>query len=357
MTSLFNFPNLLCLSLATLAVGLGLYLWQKRRRSRETSDSGRRRRGREAQTRAKWGLRQAALYLLRLMGFAMLAFTLVGGSVLLYIDYNEVSKEIAPAPSPVQKPDDLPFEVEEVSFESEDGVRLAGWYTAPRNGAVIILLHGYGGNRLDTRMYAEPLAQAGYGLLMYDERASGESGGERRSYGWEDTPDVGAAIAYLRSREELTDSRLGIAGCSMGGQIALQGAARYPELEAVWADGMGTIRAADLPPVQNWVEGITFLSTWNIDWMMAVRLGIPLPKPMVEIVGEIAPRPAYLVGGGNPRPYFGSEERRITRYAQLAGGNARLWIIAEATHCDGPRQRPEEYRQRLLEFFGEALGK
>jgi pimeloyl-ACP methyl ester carboxylesterase len=308
-----------------------------------------------AQPAASWPSGFGFVYIARLAGFAILAFLLIGGSLLVFIDYNEVAGEIAAAPSQVKKPADLPFPVESVTFESEKGLRLAGWYTPPKNGAVIILLHGYGGNRLHMIGYAQTLTQAGYGALLYDERASGESGGSRRSFGWEDDPDVGAAIAYLRGRPELARAKLGIGGCSIGAQIALQGAARYPGLQAVWADGPGVIRYKDNPAPATWGQAIAYLSNWIIDPMLSARLGIPAPPAMIDIIGSIAPRPIYLVGGGHPKPYFESESARIYRFSRYAGSNAQVWIIPEATHCDGPQQRPQEYAERLVNFFDQAL--
>jgi len=329
-----------------LVTGLLLALVYYRQRKKRLSASPR-----DAAPRPRFGLR----YFARLAGFTILVFLIIAGSLLIYITYNETTAEITPTPSQVELPDDLPFPVESVAFESEDGTRLAGWYTPPHNGAVIILLHGYGGNRLGSVGYAEILTKAGYGALLYDERASGESGGARRSYGWEDAPDVGAAIAYLRSRPELATARLGIGGCSMGAQIALQGAARYPELEAVWADGSGVIRYQDNPAPANWALAIAYAGNWLLDLMYSARLDIPAPPAMIEIIGNIAPRPIYLIGGGKPRPYFGSEAARLQRFASYAGENAQVWIIPEATHCDGAVQRPEEYARRLVEFFDQAL--
>jgi len=67
---------------------------------------------------------------------------------------------------------------------------MAGWFIPSRNYATIILLHGYGGSRTAMIWHAEQLVEAGYGVLMYDERASGKSEGTHRSYGWEDTRDL-----------------------------------------------------------------------------------------------------------------------------------------------------------------------
>ena len=94
-----------------------------------------------------------------------------------------------------------------MTFTGGDGVTLAGWFAPPENGATIILLHGYGGNRLGMRWHAEVLVEAGYGVLMYDERASGESGGTVRSFGWQDGADVGGAVEYLKRALLLDDTR------------------------------------------------------------------------------------------------------------------------------------------------------
>jgi fermentation-respiration switch protein FrsA (DUF1100 family) len=283
----------------------------------------------------------------------MLALTVF---IMLERDIFSVITETMPTPSEVTVPSNLGFDVEEVAFESEDGLTIAGWYVPPQNGATIILLHGYGGNRTGTIWYAKQLVPAGYGVLMYDERASGESEGTYRSYGWEDPRDVGGAIRFIEARQAEGQKRIGIAGCSIGGQIALQGAAYYPTIGAVWADGSGTVRAQDIPPSANLLISLVKLGNYPLDWMFAVKLGIEAPPPLVEIIGDIAPRPIMLIGGGRPLSKVGSEELLQSRYLEFAGDNAQMWIIPEATHCDGPRVRPDEYAARMIAFFDAAFG-
>jgi pimeloyl-ACP methyl ester carboxylesterase len=253
-------------------------------------------------------------------------------------------------------PADLEFEVEDVTFESEDGLTIAGWHVPSQNGATIILLHGYGGNRTSTIWHAGHLVQAGYGVLMYDERASGESEGTYRSYGWEDTRDTSGAIRFLFDRADL-DEQLGILGCSTGADIALRSAAYFPELGAVWADGASSVRAQDLPSPTNPLIALLIAGNYTLDWMYSIKLGIEPPEPLIHIIDDIAPRPIMLVGGGTPRPLFGSEADLYTlRYSELAGPNAEAWIIPEATHCNGRRVRPEEYAARMIAFFNDAFG-
>jgi pimeloyl-ACP methyl ester carboxylesterase len=292
---------------------------------------------------------------LRLTAFGLFSLVLISVTLMLVLNYQSTIEETTPAPSQVEIPDDLPFEVEEVSFLCPDGLRIAGWFVPPENGVTVILLHGYGSNRLGMRWHAERLVEAGYGVLMYDERASGESEGEYRSYGWEDERDVGGAIVFLSGRPEVDPARIGIGGCSIGGQIALQGAAYHPEIGAVWADGAAIIQAADNVRPKNLIMWLVNMGNYMIDWQYQRVLGIEAPPAMIEIIGEIAPRPIVLVAGGVERPFLGNEARYANNFAQFAGDNAEVWVIEEAYHCDGPKQRPDEYTERMIQFFDGAF--
>ncbi len=297
-----------------------------------------------------------AVYALRLVGFTVglaLTVTLV---IMFERDLFTVFHDSIPTPSEVTIPPNLGFEAEEVTFKSEDGLTIAGWYVPPQNGVTIILLHGYGGNRMAMIWHAKQLVASGYGVLMYDERASGESEGTHRSYGWEDPRDVGGAIRFIEARQTDGQAKIGIGGCSIGGQIALQGAAYHPEIGAVWSDGSGTIRAQDIPPSSNPLVFLVTLGNYPLDWMFSVKLGIEAPPPMIEIIDDIAPRPVMLIGGGQPLSILGSEEVLQSRYQEFAGDNAQMWIITEAHHCDGPKVRPDEYAAKMIAFFDAAFG-
>lgn len=311
--------------------------------------------GKEAPETFSKGISYHTRSALRVLGVGLGAF--IGVALFITIERSVLTAfmETAPTPSNVTVPPDLGFEVEPVKFESEDGITLSGWFVPPQNNATIILLHGYGGNRTGMIWHAQQLIDAGYGVLMYDERASGESTGEYRSYGWEDTRDVKSAIHFLKTRN--ADNNIGAAGCSTGADIAMYSAALYPELDAVWGDGNTIVRAQDLPAAKNPLMALMIGSNYLTDWLYTVILDIEAPAPMIAVLHKIAPRPVMFVGGGMERPVVGSEGELFTyRFAEIAGSNAQTWVIPEATHCDGPFQIPEEYSHRMIEFFDTAFG-
>ncbi|RJP54847.1 MAG: alpha/beta fold hydrolase [Anaerolineaceae bacterium] len=304
-----------------------------------------------------WGrFRYSAVYVLRLVGFALGLLLALIVVITLERSLYSINADSKPAPSEVNIPPELGFEVEEVTFESEDGLTMAGWYAPPQNGVTVILLHGYGGNRTAMLWHARQLVPAGYGVLMYDERASGESEGTHRSFGWEDARDVWGAIRFIEARSDNSQGRIGMAGCSIGGQISLQSAAYYPEIGAVWSEGAGGVRAQDLPISSNPLLFVITMANYPLDWMFSLKLGVDAPTPLIDIIGNIAPRPIMLVGGGLPRPIIGSEEAMQSRLLQYAGDNANMWIIPDAGHCGGRKTRPEEYAAKMLAFFDAAFG-
>src|SRR5215510_463288 len=124
----------------------------------------------------------------------------------------------------------IPYQ--DVDLITEDGIRLSAWYTPPRNGAVILLAHGYGDNRPE--WIHAMLAKKGYGVLSWDARAHGESGGEISTIGYLEVLDVRAALDYALAQPGV--GHIGAWGGSMGGATLIRAAAEFPEIEALFID-------------------------------------------------------------------------------------------------------------------------
>ncbi len=241
-------------------------------------------------------------------------------------------------------------EFRDVRFQSH-GETLAGWYVPSTHGAAVILLHSGGIHRMGVMLEGRALADAGFGVLMYDRRSHGESTGEHDSDGWYDVADIPAALDYLRRQPDADFERLGIFGASIGGQVALRAAAAHPELRAVMADGPSLCGPRDhLPlaqsPAKIWA--MRFLAVLARP-MFEFRLGMRTPPAVVDVIGDIAPRPVFLIATS------GLEQKVVQRYFDHAGEPRTLWQIPEAGHGGGFTARPEEYQQRLVGFFERTL--
>jgi pimeloyl-ACP methyl ester carboxylesterase len=282
----------------------------------------------------------------------LLSVGLVGGLLLacMCIEVVYIVVMANPAPSPINtNPGDLGFEYEDVAFPSYDNIQLSGWYIPSQNGAIIILLHGYGANRTELIRHVEILARHGYGVLIYDLRGHGQSGGKQRTYGWLDIQDVKYALDYLDHREEVNKEHIGIFGFSIGGQIAIRVASEIGQIQAIFADDPGFVTVKDAPPPTTTWERLMYLTNW-IDFKgMQLWTGVHEPPGVVEVINELSPRPLFLVATGGPG------NRLMHHYYELAGEPKTLWEIPEATHGKSLTARPQEYEEKMVAFYENSL--
>lgn len=285
----------------------------------------------------------------------LLSVGLFGGVTLGYIVAIAIYIEatVRPAPSSIccLTPSDINYNYETATFTSEDNVTLSGWYIPSRNRAAVILLHGYGANRLEMLTRAEFLARHEYGVLLYDLRGHGESGGTLRTNGWLDVKDVTAALGFLHNQEDIDPDRIGILGFSVGGQVALRAAAQNEWLKAVVADGPSLVKTEDAPPPNSLFEQVNPVVTRMIDRVFEWRIGATAPLGVVEAMPEIAPRPVLLIATGQDA----MELRIAENYYEHARDPKTLWQIPEAGHGGGLLARPAEYEQTVITFFNQSL--
>lgn len=308
----------------------------------------------------EWGLGRLGLkhwlYQRRVLLAVLAELTLV---VFIIGPYAYVVADTRSDPHPVCCETPLDYgaqSYENVRIQVANGVTLSGWYVPPKQepGSVIVVLHGSRSDRRDGAWHARQLIQAGYGVLMYDQRALGESSGEMVSYGWLDASDLLFAVDYLKSRPEVDPERIGAIGLSLGGYIALDAAYQEPNrLAALWLDGLHAQGMEDFPEPRNGGEKFAILINAMIVRMMEFRLGREAPPAFTHILSEMNRPPITIVAGG-----LNDFEKRVNqKYAQIIQPNTRIWMIENAQHVGGPGVAPDEYRQRMLNFFREAFEK
>lgn len=242
---------------------------------------------------------------------------------------------------------------EDIHFQTADDLTLAGWYIPPKNGAVIILLHTYYSTRMQTAPIANMLARHGYGVLMIDQRASGESGGDVRSLGWRDIPDVSRAVSFVQSRTGTEKTQIGVYGCSVGGAMALAATAQNLSITAVVADAPSSMSFSEnFPTFDDPIWAINMpMYTFYFSFVALRAQALP-PMSTRQAAQAIAPRPLLLISTGQP-----GESQRVDGFYNAAGPGKIQWNIPEAGHCGGPSIRPADYEKHLVDFFDFAFKK
>ena len=232
-----------------------------------------------------------------------------------------------------------------VTFPADDGVRLSGWYVPSRNGAAIVLVHGGGGDRQGTILHARMLAKAGYGVLLYDARGRGESGGHENAAGWQWDRDVRGAVSFLTRRGI---DHIGLLGLSTGAEAVVTEAASDKRIEAVVADGLQARTAADASHL-SFGDRISVEPSFAVAGI-AIRLarGETQPRPLIDVVHEVArTRPLLLIATI-------AFEREID-HVYTRGTKAQVWELPTSAHTKGLQDHPITYAQRVLSVFNQAL--
>jgi len=251
--------------------------------------------------------------------------------------------------SPGMTPASVGLGYEEIELQSTDGVRLSAWWV-PAEGSSLaaVLVPGWGGYKFDEHLLQTiPVYHgAGYGVLLLDLRAQGESGGTRRTLGYREVRDVRGTLAWLRQRG-YEAGNIVLHGWSMGGSTALRAAPGTGVAAVVEEAGY-----ADLPML---LKG---------KLPEFVRFG-GLLEPAILLAGRLFPdfdpwdvvpknEAAKLSDKGVPLFIIHSTEDDIVPYEQArilaaAYPDASVWKLEGYGHVEA-YEHPE-YAQRLLAFL------
>ena len=243
------------------------------------------------------------------------------------------------------------LQAEPVAFRSESGSTIHGWFSrgVPHGGAVL-LLPGIRANRRSMLGRAELLHAAGYSTLAIDFQATGESPGDIITFGWRERLDVLAAVAMLSQR--LPEESIGIIGTSLGGAATVFAA---PAL-----DVQAVVLEAVYPSIDVAVENRLRMRLGRLGaavtplllLQLRPRLGVSSSdlKPIDHIAGLAAP--ILIIGGIDDHHTTVADTQRLY---EAASQPKELWLIPNAAHVDYLNAGAEDYRRRVLAFFGRTL--
>jgi fermentation-respiration switch protein FrsA (DUF1100 family) len=255
---------------------------------------------------------------------------------------------------PNQRPLDYGMVYDEVTAKTSDGLSLAGWFVAPRNGALILLQHGYKSARGEMLNEAGMLYRHGYGVLITSLRTHDLSDGEIISFGKHEMKDLEAWFALARSLNDVNPDRIGIVGNSLGGTLAIEFAATEPGVKAAVANSAfsslsDTVETSvkfftGLPPfpfaplITFWAEREAGFRHEDVD---ATRW-----------IGRLSPRPVLLMQGGKDVVISVGSGQRLF---DAAGTPRELWFEPEVTHARFDTERAVEYERRVVSLFDRYL--
>lgn len=240
-----------------------------------------------------------------------------------------------------------------VRFPSESQATIVAWYGAPPPGAAtIVLSHAIRGSRTQLLGRARFIRNAGYGVLLYDAQAHGESIGSQITFGFLEAYDAAAAVKFVR--DQSPHSRVGFIGLSLGGASALLGEEPLPVdalvLEAVYP----TLEEAVVNRISIRLGSLVapFLSKLLL-WQIEPRLGFdPFELNPIDRIHRVT-APILLIAGSEDRHTPLAESQALFEAAHQPKA---LWVLQGAAHQNFYGFAAAEYQRRVLEFFHAHLG-
>jgi fermentation-respiration switch protein FrsA (DUF1100 family) len=235
-------------------------------------------------------------------------------------------------------------------------VTLEGWYipaaTEPTpDKLTIIMAHGYRENRLQSGAEAikltKALSAAGFDVVMFDFRNSGESGGNLTTVGYLEKADVLGAIDWVRTHHP---GRIALHGFSMGAATSLLAAADEPDVAGVVADSPFnhlTRYLEDNLPV--WSHLPSFPYTPLILGILPRLTNMdPDQVDALSAVDHVYPRPVLFIHSIEDQsvPYVNSESMWAKHKDRF-----QIWQTTGKEHVKSHAKFAKEYEEKVIAFY------
>ena len=261
----------------------------------------------------------------------------------------------APCGTSAKTPADYGLPAEAVTLAARAGGSFTGTFIPGDNGAVIIMPPPFNGDRHARLPEAAMLHRHGYSVFLFDSRRCAGMG--PLSLGYNEVDEVADALDYVATRPEVDPNRIGLHGFSSAGATSIMAAARYPQVQAVVAEGgyadfsrtaMGeTVQIRHLADAFLWLYRAGLRATYRV----VIGAGLEQLSPL-SVIDQLAPRPLLLIYGSNEASLPGARLQ-----VQAAGPSAALWVVEGAGHGNYLRVAPAGVRAAVWwRFFEEASG-
>ena len=259
-----------------------------------------------------------------------------------------------------QTPRDYGIDFKKFRTVTNDKYKLAGWYMVneTKNKGTVVLLHNLGACKRKLLPYARFLYSAGYNVALFDFRSHGES--DKYLPFWDiiasGDSDLMAVVNDIKNTEwfKKTNRNIGLMGFSMGTIPAISMTGRIPEIKAVVVDCgpfvslskifsnmlARTIRYHKLLIPFVYVSFIRFMLNRNEDCIK-------------KSVSNISPKAVFFIHGEKDFIVPPSETKIL--YDEYARQPKEYWLVPGSYHLTAHSLYPDEYRDRVLNFFSRHL--
>ncbi|MDA1095929.1 MAG: alpha/beta fold hydrolase [Chloroflexi bacterium] len=295
---------------------------------------------------------------------AVLPLSLLVVGAYFAVGWVMVSQAVAAERQPVETtPAAVGLAFDGVAFQPRgaSSPELLGWWI-PIDGSAdaesaLVLVHGVDSNRArDGEDYLElvrGLHDRGFGLLLFDLRAHGQSGGDVVSAGVFERWDVLGALDYVTAVEGVPWEQVGVLGFSMGAASALLAAEQEPRIRAVVADSsfadVSDLVAGEVAKRTPLSSGVAAYLRPGMEILARLRYAIDLSvaKPVRAI--EALDYPVLLIHSEQDERFPAEYALRLREAA--ADARSELWLSPTGEHSRVYKLDVGAYMDRVATYF------
>jgi fermentation-respiration switch protein FrsA (DUF1100 family) len=227
------------------------------------------------------------------------------------------------------------------------GRSVHGWLArGARGGGMVLLVHSIRSNRVEMLSRARFLKGNGYGTLLIDLQAHGETPGERITFGAREAEDVEAALGFLRN--SFPSEKIAAIGVSLGAAAIVLARPGF-RLNAVILESMH-------PTIEEAVENRLRLHLGDSGPMLSPLLLSLLSYRLNLSPSELNPisrisdldAPLLLISGTDDRHTKVAETGRLFDAARQP---KEIWIVPGGGHFNMHAYAGREYEDRIFGFL------
>lgn len=249
-------------------------------------------------------------------------------------------------------PDRWGLTYENVTFETSDGLTLAGWFLPARNETdrTILVGHGYPFDKGNVLPHSLFLLDR-FNLLLFDHRSFGDSQGTISTVGLREVRDVRAAVDHLEARGDT--EHIGALGFSLSGATILM--AEDPAVDAIVADSSYASLDRLTHEVYPLPGPLDLPFVWVTDLYARILLGAwpSEVSPAASIAQQEGP--VLLIHGGDDGTI--PPEHAGILHEAAPQGTSELWIVEGAEHGMAHAVAGQAYEERVSRFLHQHVGR
>lgn len=268
--------------------------------------------------------------ILRGLRLVVLAAAVVYGSIAAYLYFGQAGLVFYPTREWVATPESAGLAYENVSFRSEDGTALSGWWVntpGPDRGTVLFC-HGNAKNISDHLSEIRLFHKLGLNVFIFDYRGYGKSGGTVSEEGL--LADTLAAYEYLVKERHVNQAHLVVAGRSLGTSMAAYAAACFRPAALILESGFVSLSEV----------GESRYPIFPVKYLLKYRFETGRTLSAVHC-------PVLVVHSSEDRlvPFWQGK-----KLFEMAGEPKEFFEIS-GPHHDGYHQNEAIYREKLRSFL------